>query len=600
MDVQSKGQPLKDPESPSDPVPKNPRGKSFRLSWFQIGGILGVLVLLIAGGIWVVFRFPQGMHFFSPSGAQRGAGFYQGLAEFDELLTQNPDLDKPDVPLRLNRALDALGKKSFGLESSLSLLKRRRFLAYKDPRFLEPYQKAVHHVLEAFPFSEPIVALAAEELLFRDAPITEESTMRLTDYASRIAETELKPVALNLYILAGTFQDPLKAAAIPQIVSLFSVPLPVLPGERTRTYEELQVALAKDETLIRILQGDISGATIRIQELLQEAKTPDLTSELVQYAGAFFYDYGNPLRAAELFSQYSDEKSMSRQADALWLAGHRSGAQNLWTVLVSPNQAGTDVSDTAPEIKIASLYNLATTAQTSEEGIGYLDRLVAEAPDSHTVRVYGILRYTRLLDTPQSIRILEKEQGRNQPLIDLELLRRRRTGVSLDQTIAETWLLLNRYPTDERLYRWGAYFFDYQRRYTETAFLIKNARSYQVQGSWIPIHDSLHLLMEGHLEEAEERLTSILSENPIWQVPANMGLILEARRAPAAALEYYQRAAASVTETEAAAQVQFRIGHCLRILGRDRESRQAFERALELNPHYLNARLELQRLDTIF
>ncbi|MHB9292629.1 hypothetical protein Holit_01730 [Hollandina sp. SP2] len=600
MDFQLKEKSLKDPEPPSNPDQKDPPRKSFRLSRFHIWGILGLLVLLAAGGICLVFIFPQGMRLFSLPGAQGGEGFYQGLAEFDELLTQNTDLDQPAVPPRLNRALDALGKKSFGLESSLSLLKRRRFLAYKNPRFLEPYQKAVHLALEAFPFSEPIAALAAEELLFRDVSITDETALKLNDYASRIAETDLKPVALSLYIVAGTFQDPLKVAAIPQVLSLFSVPLPVLPGERTRAYEDLQVALAKDGILIRILQGDIPRATVQIQELLHTAKTQDLTSELVQYAGEFFYDYGNPLRAAELFSQFSDEKSMSRQADALWVAGHSSGAQNLWTVLVSPNQAGKEGPDASPEIKIASLYNLAVTAQTPEEKIGYLERLLAEAPDSHAFRVYGILRYTRLLDSPQSIRILEKEQGRNQPLIDLELLRRRRTGLSLDQAIAETWLLLNRYPTDERLYRWGAYFFDYQRRYTETALLIKNARSYQVQGSWIPIHDSLHLLMEGHLEEAEERLTSILAEDPIWQVPANMGLILEARRAPVAALEYYQRAATLVTETEAAAKVQFKIGHCLHILGRDRESRQAFERTLELNPYFLNARLELQRLDTIF
>ncbi|MDR3114016.1 MAG: tetratricopeptide repeat protein [Treponema sp.] len=593
MDLEAKGKSLHRRESPSDP----PR-KPFRLSRLHIC-ILGLVVFLAAGGICLVFIFPQGVAFFSSPGVQGGEGFYQGLAEFDGLLVQTTDLDQPEAPLRLNRALDALGKKSFGLESSLSLLKRRRFLAYKDPRFLKPYQKALHLALEAFPFSEPIAALAAEELLFQDAPITEETAVKLTDYASRIAETELQPVALSLYVLAGTFQDPLKAAAIPQIVSFVSVPLPVLPGERTRTHEELQVALAKNGTLIRILQGDIPGATATIQELLQGAKTSELTPELVQYAGAFFYDYGNPLRAAELFSRFSDEKSMSRQADALWLAGHSSGAQNLWTVLAAPSQAGKEVPDASPEITMASLYNLAVTAHTPEDGVVYLERLLEEAPDSHTFRVYGLLRYTRLLDEPQSIRILEAKQKQNQPLIDLELLRRRRTGLSLDQAIGETWLLLNRYPRDERLYPWAAYFFDYQRRYTETALLIKTARLYNVQGSWIPIHDSLHLLMEGHLEEAEEQLSS-LSANPIWQVPANMGLLLEARRAPTAALESYQGATALVGEPEAAAKIHFRIGRCLRMLGRDRESRQAFERTLELDPRYLNARLELQRLNTIF
>jgi tetratricopeptide (TPR) repeat protein len=525
--------------------------------------------------------------------------FYQGLAEFDDLLTQT-GLEQTDRPLRLNRALDRLEKKSFGVESSLSLLKRRRSLAHKDPRFLEPYQKAARRSLEAFPFSAPIAAIAAEELLSRDTAITEATGLKLNDYASRIVERDLRPVALSLYILAGTFQDPLKVAAIPQIVSLLSASLPVLPGERTQTYEDLSLVLAKDAVLIRILQGDTAGASAQIQELLKTAKTKDILLELVQYAGNFFYDYGNPVQAAVLFSRFSDEKSMARQADALWRAGHSSGAQNLWTVLVSPEQAGKEAGGASLEIKIASLYNLAATAKSPEAGKAYLERLLAVAPDTHALRVYGILRYTRLLDTAQSIRILEGEQGRNQPLIDLELLRRRRALVPLDLAIAETWLLLNRYPRDERLYRWGAYFFDYQRRYTETAVLIKNARSYQMTGSWIPLHDSLHLLMEGRIEEAEERLASMGSEDLIWQIPANRGLILEARRAPRSALEYYQTAATLLTEPEAAANIHFRIAHCLRILGLNQESRQALERTLELNPNYLNARLELQRLNTNF
>jgi tetratricopeptide (TPR) repeat protein len=358
--------------------------------------------------------------------------------------------------------------------------------------------------------------------------------------------------------------------------------------------------LAQDEALIRILQKDIPGATARIQQLLQVAAPSERTAQLVRYAGDFFYDYGNPLEAAKLFSRFSDETSLARQADALWLAGHHSGARNLWTVLISPNPSEKGISDAVPDIVLASLYNLAATAQTPEEELRYVERLLVEAPDSHAFRGYGILRYTRLLDTPQSIRILEEEQGQRQPLIDLELLRRRRGDLSLDQAVAGTWLLLNRYPTDERLYRWGAYFFDYQRLYTETTLLIKNTQAYQIPASWIPLHDGLHLLLEGKIKEAEERLTSMPPEEPLWQVPANLGLILEARRAPAAALEYYQQAASLVSEPEAAARVYVRIGHCLHILGREQESRMAFERALEHNPHNLNARLGLQRLNIPF
>lgn len=575
---------------------KNPEPteeSSKKRSRFPLWGILGVLaLLLIAGGIYGVFIFPKGLGFLSSPGAETGDAFYQGLAEFDALLTQTTEFDKADVFLSMNRALNGLEKKSFGVESTLSLLKRRRFLAHKEPRFLTVYQKAVHQALEGFPFSEPIVALAAEELISRDTHITEETAAKLTEYASRITETRFKPVALSISVLVGAFQDP--SASIPGTVPL--AVLPSLPGESTADYERLKTDLAKDEVLIRILKGDTAGAMTQLNALLQTTKS----QELQQYAAEFFYDYGNPLRAAELFSPFSDEKSVARQADALWLAGHSAGARNLWTVLVSPEQADQEPQDTSGEIKALSLYNLAATEQNPEEGAVYLERLLAEAPNTHELSVYALIRYTRLLDTPRSIGILEQQKGRNHPLLELELLRRRRGTVSLDRTIAETWLLLNRYPTDERLYSWGAYFFDYQRQYTETALLIKNAGYYQIKGSWIAIHDSLSLLMAGRLEEAEERLTSIPPVDRVWQVPATLGLILEARRAPAAALECYQTTASVVTEADAAAKLYLRIGHCLHVLGRDQESRQALERALELNPNYLNARLELRRLNSMF
>ncbi|MDR2634277.1 MAG: tetratricopeptide repeat protein [Treponema sp.] len=598
MAFQSKGLSPEDRKPPAKPAQKEAPRKSLKLSMFR-WAILGLALVLAAGGISWVFFFSKGMRFFSPSGGERGVVFYQGLAEFDELLTQT-GLEQLDAPLRLNRSLDGLERKSFGVESSLSLLKRRRYLAHTDPRFQEAYQKAVRRSLEAFPFSAPMAALAAEELLSRDRAITEVAGERLGEYASRIEQRDLLPVALSLYILAGSFQDPLKVAAIPQIGALLSLPLPASPGERPQTHEKLQLSLAKDAVLIRILQGDITGATAQIQELLKTVKTQEGLLELVQYAGNFFYDYGNPVQAAVLFSRFSDERSMARQADALWHAGHSSGARNLWTVLVSPEQPGREAGAASLEIKIASLYNLAATAKTPEEGAAYLERLLAEAPDPHEFRNYGLIRYSRLLGTAQSIGLLEREQGRNQPLIDLELLRRRRTLVPLNQAVAETWLLLNRYPRDERLYRWGAYFFDYQRQYTETALLIKNARFYQMTGSWIPFHDSFHLLMEGRIEEAEEQLASMGSEELLWQASANRGLISEALRAPRVALEYYQTAAGLVREPEAAARIHFRIGHCLRTLGRDQESRKAFEQTLELNPQYLDARLELQRLNNIF
>jgi tetratricopeptide (TPR) repeat protein len=558
-------------------------------------------VLLVAGGIAAVFMFSPfslGIGFSAPPGAAGGDAFYRELAEFDVLL-QTDGLERPEP---LNRVLDGLEKKSLGVEASLSLLKRRRSLARQDARLRLPYQKAVGRALKAFPFSEPIAAIAAEELLFRNGSISEETAAQLRDYASRITERSLKPLALSLYILAGDLEDPDKAAAIPQGDSLIFAVLPFLQGETGA------LDLAKDGALLQILHGDIPGATTQIHDLIQASKEQydSVPAGLLQGAVQFFYDYGNPLQAAELLSQFRDEKNLLRQADALWLSGHIPAAQNIWTMLAAPEQAEKETAGASPEIKLASLYNLAATAPTPREAAYYLERmwgaesLTDTLASQGTIGVYGIMRYTRLLDTAPSLELLEREQARQEPLLALELLRRRLNTLPLDRAVAETWLLLNHYPTDERLYRWGAYFFDYQRRYAETALLIKNAGYYHISGSWVELHDSLHLIMEGRLDEAEERLSSIPQSERIWQIPANRGRILEARRDPTNALEYYKTAAAWVSEKQSTVKVLFRIGHCLRVLGRDQESRQTLERALELNPQDLNVRLELRRLNIPF
>jgi tetratricopeptide (TPR) repeat protein len=523
--------------------------------------------------------------------AQAGDSFYQGLRDFDTEL-----LASPEEPEQLNRTLNRLEKEALGVESHLSLLKRRRLLAQQYPRFLPQYQKLAREAAAAFPFSQPLAAVAVESLLQENPSITTEIAASLRMYASRLSETTLMPVALGAYILAGDMHDPPKAVSISNKEALFSMIMPI-PG---------MPDLTLDLMILRIFDGDIPGVTAQLNALLpRHGTTADET--ILRFAAEFFYDYGNPLWAAELFSLMSDEKSMIRQADALQISEHTATARNIWTMLAAP--------DSAAEIKARSLYNLAVTAKDQKDERAYLERFFTEILDTGTQPKspktagnqlqaddpcygYAIIRYTRLLDTPQSIAILDRERFRHNPLLDLELLRRRRETWSLERTVAETWLLLGRYPEDERLYQWGCYFFDYQKRYEETALLLKNAGYHHITGSWLDLHEGLRMVREGQLEAGEQRIEGITPQSTAWQVPANIARILEARRATVAALEYYQTAASLVREKENAARIQFRIGHCLRILGRDRESRQALEQALALNPDYLNARLELRRLDT--
>jgi tetratricopeptide (TPR) repeat protein len=194
---------------------------------------------------------------------------------------------------------------------------------------------------------------------------------------------------------------------------------------------------------------------------------------------------------------------------------------------------------------------------------------------------------------------LEAERDSADMLIDLEILKRRTETEETARIIAETWLLLDRYSGTEDLYQWGAWYFILQRNYTESAILLRAATRHNFSGQWMNIHEALQQLHEGYVDAAEETLKAIPPQDANWTIAANLGRILESQRAPARALESYERAAAAVMETDQilASRIQVRIARCLKTLGRIEESRRALNYALNLNPDNLNARLELSRLE---
>jgi tetratricopeptide (TPR) repeat protein len=181
--------------------------------------------------------------------------------------------------------------------------------------------------------------------------------------------------------------------------------------------------------------------------------------------------------------------------------------------------------------------------------------------------------------------------------LDLELVRRRLEEWEIKRTVAETWLLLGRYPREEGIYRWGAWYFDRQRQFPETALLLRQARMNGIDDSVLVLHDVFRLIREDLLAEAEALLAERAENTSLWQVPANLGLIAESRRSLSPALEYYERAASLTKNRLSEAKVRLRTARCLRMLGRDGESRRELEHILELDPENLNARLELRRLN---
>jgi hypothetical protein len=115
----------------------------------------------------------------------------------------------------------------------------------------------------------------------------------------------------------------------------------------------------------------------------------------------------------------------------------------------------------------------------------------------------GLIHYSRLGETSNALAILEtgKEQG---SLLDLEKVKRRVEIEQPGRMIAETWILLERYPTEENLYQWGAWYFVFQRNYGESGLLLKAAARQGFSGSWLGIHEGLQLAQEGFLDAAEE------------------------------------------------------------------------------------------------
>jgi tetratricopeptide (TPR) repeat protein len=348
-------------------------------------------------------------------------------------------------------------------------------------------------------------------------------------------------------------------------------------------------ALRLDAAILAALKNNAPGALDHLRPLLAESGS---AGKAALFGAELLYDFGDPAQAAELFARFNDDRSMARQADALVLAGRKDAARGLWTILAAPASPG-EASAASPEIRIRSLYNLAASADNAAGERSLLERLLALDGE----HLYGVIRYTRLFPPPRAIAILEDSVlPVAEALADLELLRRR-DGWSIDRMVPETWLLINRHPEAEALYQWAAYYFVLQRRYYEIPPLIRAAERNGSAGSWLDLQRALEHIRQGRFDEAEGILRAVPANAGSWEVKANLGRLLEAKRSYAAALESYETAASLVRDNKDAARIQLRIARCLRTLGRERESLRVLEYAQTLDSENLNIRLERERIE---
>jgi tetratricopeptide (TPR) repeat protein len=616
-------------------------------SKLKLAVVIGFLLsfILLAGIVFIGFYSGENPFLSGDSKAAReSALFYRGLAEYDDFWERSREGRNPAA---FSQMLDKLEKQAKGAEFSRSILKRRRLLAREDSRFMAPYREAAQKSAEAFPRDVTFAALASEAVIF-DPSTPPKKRRLLSAYLSRLsasslAKSRFASLILAIRILEGNMSSPRQAAAAIPWDTLANVSLTLPPGRREKRMAEEQILM--DAAILKILEKQTPEARTVIERVLEPPlvevapslftatdsptdgggavlpeeetgegtrdapvqpanpvrNTPVLSAfapspDFLLFAAEFFYDFGPVERTAQLLLSFTDTGSLIRRADAFYLAGNIPEARSGWAQL----DASQGESASALNIIGRSRYNLARTSDSSDTEKQYLEKLISNPVDDKRILLLGNIRYSRLFDTGEAIALLEAQNPGGNPLIELELLRRRLPLLTAAKSIPETWLLLEHHPGNQDLYRWALYYFEFQKQYTELAILLNQMDMQKIKNPWIDIHSGFEQIREENFQEAERILRSV--PLAVWVVPANIGRILEYQHSNGEALENYEKAWTMLTsskkmDNEGASNIQLRMSHVYRLLGRTDECRKALQAALELYPENINARLELDRMD---
>ena len=579
----------------------------------------GLMLLVILGGGLVFLYTSIGLDAFRA--VREEIGFHQLLSDYDFRYRQVLGDGRIAVGYQqldsLSRDLDHLETRAEAVENWLSVLSRRRRLADHAGAipgaglsYLEMYRRTARRAFEVFPFSEPIAAVAASAIV-RGAAITGEMEDELRGILPVLRSAPFVPMRLSLHVLLGDFNSPERAAA--NLLEDGGLSLDFAISALGQETEAILAGLV----ILRILEGQTWEALSAIQSAMTGGRA---SPAFIRFAAEFLYDFGSPIRSAELFHMLPGRDALSRQADALWLGDYAEHARLIWASLAASGAESPAGAWGDEALENRALYNLAATSTSREDAGELLERLVRQGYPGSAYREMGLVRLSRLMDAPAAVALLEAEREAPRAsgvspagsagdfplsaLVDLEILRRRMGIGESARIVAETWMLLHRYPETEGLFQWAAWYFGLQRNFVETDVLLRTAERHGFSGRWMGMYGALQMIREGRLDAAIGTMDALQAESADWALAANLGRIFEARNASARALEHYQMALALLMEDESLAEgryetaslLQFRIARSLRTLGRMDESRRALLVALEFNPNNLSARLELGRM----
>jgi len=591
--------------------------KSKRL--LHITLLAGLILLVVSGaGLTVFYLIERG----SSSNTRQQDGFFRILREYDLSMPAFYGTEREYDQLHLT--LDRLEKNAISVEAWLSILKRRRALSLNHRPSLVNYYKTIDKASAAFPASQPIAALAAEALV-KDSAITGEEEIKLRLLLPLIREPSYNALRLSLHILLGDFRNPTRAAAVfPDITSdgteAVTVDLAILKtirGNYREAMADIQTMMNTNEQMTDNMEELADNIEQLTDNSVHDAEHVNLLSDkTLWFAGEFYYDFGDLARSAEIFSLINNASAMSRQADALYLAGFQESAVNIWNILTLdaaklPAQTQTQIGTDDSQI-VSSLYNLAVIAleqNDTEKASVFLERLYNTNSSETNNRVlncrqFGLIRYSRLHELPRGAAVLQSNAAfppSKYPYIDLEICKRLSREWNLNRQTAETWMLLDRHSENEDLYRWAAWHFYFQRRFDEIPILIDRFNMLRYSSSWVNFYKALLLMNEGDLEAAENVLLSIPAFDAAWYVNANLGRIYEQMLSNQRAIHQYETAISKnelsiYQNKKTAARIYQRMARCYTAISRPNDALKTLLQATELDPDNMSIRLELERL----
>jgi hypothetical protein len=589
---------------------------------FKIDGKYFVKVSCIAGIFILLFFIASLLWTFIRTGSMPGfknqfdkIPFAEKLDKFDNIFNTFKETGQIPNTDTLTLLFNSLDRSSLGAEGELSVLKRRRLLAKSLPAFMPDYFSAVEKAAAKFQHSALIAALAGEAFVWKSTQNAESGyesgvLQKINSYAEVLAnagplgENSFFPLAFCLYSLSGTMQNIESAKSITNIDDLF------LTGIRNFSGAEFE-ALSINAALLKIIDKKIDNAAAFLVPLDAEHT---LSKKGQTFFSNYSYDFGNLILAAKLWTKSQNPTDIARAADALFLAGRYENAVQLWQILAD----GTGNDGINAKIRRQSLYNISSIMNTAGK-IPVLERLLAESNGDFNdpPLMYGIILYTRLISENRAKNILEETTGKlNLPIFDLELLRHKIKKMPIDKSIADTWLLIDRHYENPMIYRWAAWYFDFQRQFNETEFLAGKAQNRNVSGIWVPFNNALKDILAGNYKSGIEILKKIEEDHinnekideEIWPVYADMALSFEVQYDYRNALKYFKTARENIiisnnissldknSRRRNAALLELKIARCLDILGIKEEAQQAVLNAAALDGENINVRIALDKL----